>query len=524
MAAAKISILCHYSEKLPYSKEEFLQSIKSFTGQNYKPVEVVVVDDRGKDAGPLDFLPSRVKQVRGEFKNHAAKVNAGLQVCTGKFVLLVHNESSQVVLKKNALDVMAMAMNRSKKVSLVYGDYERIDPSGELKEVHLLYHHPGRLRDTVDFGSALLIRMAVLKKIGGLDESYNAADMYDLRLKCSEGFDLSHIGNRYSGSLYTVKAAGKGHNVFDYLLAGKDVQLEMEKACTEHLKRIKAYLAPGQNYKKVPADPDANYQECIASVVIPINNRPEFIGPAIESVQRQTVKNVEAIVVVNGGPNDPTVAEARRYAEGGDKYNPAKPKVRVLVLDINNIGLCLNMGCQAARGKYYFQLDSDDQLTEDAVEKAVKVFREDERIGMVIGSYEVWKKDPATGELTRMEEIPVVTHDEWTYENGRNNLLRINGAGAPRVINLKVLEEMGWFEVNDSRFSRNYGEDYNLVHRISEHYVIGRVWEPIYKVIRHQGGTDHSIDQATVDRNDEAKDWMRLEALHRRQAINKKKK
>jgi len=210
MAAGKISILCHYSAKLPYSKEEFLQSIKSFTGQNYKPVEVVVVDDRGKDAEPLDFLPSRVKQVRGDFKNHAAKVNAGLQVCTGKFVLLVHNESSQVVLKKNALDVMAMAMNRSKKVSLVYGDYERIDPSGELKEVHLLYHHPGRLRDTVDFGSALLIRAAVLKKIGGLDESYNAADMYDLRLKCSEGCDLSHIGNRYSGSLYTVKAAGKG--------------------------------------------------------------------------------------------------------------------------------------------------------------------------------------------------------------------------------------------------------------------------------------------------------------------------
>jgi hypothetical protein len=39
-------------------------------------------------------------------------------------------------------------------------------------------------------------------------------------------------------------------------------------------------------------------------------------------------------------------------------------------------------------------------------------------------------------------------------------------------------------------------------------------------VIRHSGGTDHSIDAATIERNDNAKDNMRLEALHRRRALN----
>jgi|GEM_PF-83222 len=526
MVKEKVSIVCHYSEKLPYSQDEFIESIQSMAAQHYGPTEIVVVDEGGRNAGKLDFLPAgvKVKHVKGSFANHATKVNAALKKCTGAYVLLVHNESSQVVLRKNALDLMVMALERNPKSVMVYGDYERIEPSGERKDVHLLYHHPGRLRDTVDFGTAILYRKSFLDKIGGLDESFNAADLYDLRLKSSEGREIVHIGNRYAGSLYTVKAPAKGHNVFDYLLAGKDVQLEMERACTEHLKRIGAYLAPGQNYRKAPGKPDSAYRKCIASVVIPINNRPEFIGPAIQSVQAQTVKNVEAIVVVNGGPDDPTVPEAMRYAKGGDKYDPSKPPVKVIVLDINNIGLSLNTGCREARGKYYFQLDSDDQLTPDAVEKVLEVFAQDNRIGMAIGSYEVWEKDPVTGKLSRKEEIPVVTHDEWTYDNGRNNLLRINGAGAPRVINLAVLEEMGWFDVNDSRFSRNYGEDYNMVHKISEKYVIGRVWEPIYKVVRHAGGTDHSIDQATIDRNDEAKDWMRLEALKRRQALNAKKK
>ena len=56
--------------------------------------------------------------------------------------------------------------------------------------------------------------------------------------------------------------------------------------------------------------------------------------------------------------------------------------------------------------------------------------------------------------------------------------------------------------------------------RISEKYRIGRIYDAIYDVIRHPGGTDHSIDQVTIDRNDEAKDYMRLNAIRRRQDLN----
>ncbi len=60
-----------------------------------------------------------------------------------------------------------------------------------------------------------------------------------------------------------------------------------------------------------------------------------------------------------------------------------------------------------------------------------------------------------------------------------------------------------------------------MVLRISEKYKIGRIYDPIYEVIRHSGGTDHSIDQTLIDRNDEAKDLMRLQAIKRRQKQNK---
>jgi hypothetical protein len=138
---------------------------------------------------------------------------------------------------------------------------------------------------------------------------------------------------------------------------------------------------------------------------------------------------------------------------------------------------------------------------------------------MVIGSYEVWEKQ-TDGNIIRMESMPVVTHDEWTEENGRNNLLRINGAGAPRSFYVELARDLGYLDMNVSPSARNYGEDYDFVLRMVENHRMGRVWDPIYKVIRHGGGTDHNIDQATVDRNNNAKDHMRVEAIRRRQKMN----
>jgi len=525
--SGKISIILTYSDKKPYKDEVFNETIRSIFAQSYKNYEVILIDTRGEFAKP-NYLDDKIKNHKKliyspiNFKNRANAINKAIDKAKGKFILLLTNESAPIFLKKSALNAYVMAMNLNKKAGMIYSDYELIN-DGAVKEVHLLDYHKGRLMDSVDFGRAICYQKKALESIGKLNEKYTAADLYDLRLKISEKYEIVLISNRYNGSLYSVEAQAGVHNVFDYLMASKQTQLEMEDAVTEHLKRIGAYLAPGANHHKVTYTPEeeAKFKECIATVVIPVNNRPEFIGTAIESVQNQTIKNIEVIVVVNGGPQDPTNKVVKQYVKGGSKYDPSKPTVKLITLDINNIGLCLNMGINEASGKYYVQLDSDDRLKPNAVEKIIKVFDSDPTDAMVIGSYEVWQKDEISGEIKRKEDIPVVTHDEWTFENGRNNLLRINGAGAPRSAHIKIMKELGMFGMNDSQFSRNYGEDYDFVHRASEQYNIGRVWEPIYDVIRHKGGTDHSIDQQTIDRNNNAKDHMRLEAILRRQKINK---
>lgn len=517
-----VNIVLHYSKTHEYSLDGFLRTMKSVFEQTTNDFEVTVLCDQdtsevSKYIESINVQGNRVNYVEvDEGEGHSKQLNRAFKGSSENYQLYLDNRSQEIYLKKSALDLYMLAVTNNKNTGLVYSDYEILEGK-QVKEVHLLKHHIGRVRDNQDYGKVVFFSKEALNRCGYLDEDIKLNSLYDLRLKISENHEIIHIANRYAGSLFQIVAQSKEHNIFDYLLASKESQLEAENVLTGHLKRIGAYLEPGVNYNNRPApDPEATLK---ASIIIPVNNRPEFISDAIESVQAQTVKEVEAIVVVNGGDTDPTVKAVDQYLPGGEKYNPSKPGVQLLVHDLNNLGLCFNMGAKVAKGQYYVQLDSDDRLKPDAVEKILEVYASDPNIGMVIGSYEVWEKGEI-GELTRMEEIPVVTHDEWTEENGRNNLLRINGAGAPRSIPIALIKEIG-FSVNEEPYTRNYGEDYQMVMRISEQYRIGRVWDAIYEVVRHSGGTDHSIDQATIDRNDEAKDHMRKKSILRRIELNK---
>ncbi len=495
-------------------------TLKSLSANKDENIELIILAGEGarqnitaglKGQFPVKWIETRDEQTLGE------KLNSAFEACAGNYCMLILNQNNRIDIKLGAISLFRLAADRNPMTSMVYADYQQI--SGDTaREIHLLKHHIGRVRDNQDHGQVYFIYMPALKQAGLSNPELKFNTVYDLRLRLSRVGQLQHIANRYAGSLYASHSAGSSHNVFDYLMASKESQLEAEAVLTEHLQAIGAKLEPGAHFLPRPSDPDDC--ELKASVIIPVNNRPQFISTAIESVQAQTVKDVEVIIVVNGGESDPTIPAVKQYMPGGDKYDANKPAVELLVFDINNLGLCLNMGAAKARGAYYVQLDSDDRLKPDAVEKILAVYDDDPRVAMVIGSYDVWEKKE-DGSIVRMDEIGVVTHDEWTEENGRNNLLRINGAGAPRSLPIQVIRKIG-FSVNEEPYARNYGEDYNMVLRVSEQHRIGRVWDAIYDVIRHSGGTDHNIDQATIDRNDEAKDYMRKEAILRRIALNKK--
>ena len=385
--------------------------------------------------------------------------------------------------------------------TMVYSDHfnkSLVDGQWSIGEAPVIDYQEGALRDDFEFGAVMLWDTEKLKKIvAQMDTEYEFAGLYDLRLRAEK---LEHIPEYlyYEVETDTRKS---GEKLFDYVdPRNRGVQIEMEQCVTAHLKRIGAYLKPGE-YKALP---EAGYYPVTASVIIPCKNRARTIADAIHSALNQKVREGYSfnVIVVDDNSTDGT-------AEIIEKLKIQNEKLIYIAQDKtwHAIGGNWNVAIHDPRcGKYAIQLDSDDTyFDETTVQRFIDAFEDKEgtKYGMVIGTYQLTNMD---GEI-----LPpgVIDHREWTDENGRNNALRINGLGAPRGFYVPLLRTINYP-------TTKYGEDYAVGLRISRDYPIGRIYDVVYNCRRWEDNSDANCDIVAMNRNNWYKDKLRTFELKAR--------
>ena len=412
-----------------------------------------------------------------------------------------------VYTKTTTLELGYMALERLLQIAqdtnagLVYADHYQVK-GGELVKAPVIDYQKGSLRDDFDFGSVLFFDAAALKEsVQRMTETYQHAGLYDLRLKLSQRYALVHA-NEYLYSEVEEDNRKSGEKQFDYVdPRNRDRQIEMEKACTQHLKEIGGYLEP--HFEDI--DFNQGEFEVEASVIIPVRNRAATIGAAIESVLKQQTKFKFNLIVIDNHSTDGTTEAIDAFKADG--------RVVHLVPERNDLGIggCWNYGVNSTHcGKFAVQLDSDDLYKDEhTLQTIVDAFYE-QRCAMVIGSYMMTDFD--------LNELPpgVIDHKEWTPDNGRNNALRINGLGAPRAFYTPVLRSIGLPNTS-------YGEDYAMGLNISRHYQIGRIYDVLYLCRRWGGNSDAALSIEKVNANNLYKDRIRTWELEARIALNKQR-
>ncbi len=392
---------------------------------------------------------------------------------------------------------------------MVYADHYNVTDRGADKAPVIDYQF-GALRDDFDFGSVLVFCGACMKKAcEKMKSEYSHAGLYDLRLKLSQFAAITHI-NEYLYSDVELDTRKSGEKIFDYVdPRNRGRQIEMEAACTEHLKEIGGYLSPVKvvdgkevpNFKHIEFGED-NF-EVEATVMIPVRNRIRTIRDAIDSVLRQKTTFKFNLMVVDNFSTDGTREAIAAYND---------PRLIHIIADFYDMGIggYWNLAAHHPKaGKFVVQLDSDDMYKdENTLQTMVNAFYE-QNVAMVVGTYLMTDID--------CNPIPpgVIDHKEWTPENGRNNALRINGLGAPRAFYTPVLRDV---KIPNT----SYGEDYALGLNISRTYQIGRVYEPVYMCRRWDDNSDASLDVEKMNRNNLYKDRIRTWELQARIAMNKK--
>lgn len=423
--------------------------------------------------------------------------------------MIAKNTNSDYVListNDNLLDLGQFCLERFYNVAeftgagMVYSNYY------EIKE-NVTYQHPvidyqwGSLRDDFNFGYLLFYRADAVKECASRNsKKYKYAGLYNLRLMTSQ----KHLIFRIPEFLYSTVETDvrkSGQKMFDYVdPKNREVQIEMETACTEHLKAIDAYLKPKFDEIKIEEE---NF-EIEASVIIPVKNRVKTISDAIESVLKQKTDFDFNVIVVDNYSNDGTTEKVKAFAEKDNRVIHHTPERKDL-----GIGGCWNEAVHHPKcGRFSAQLDSDDLYADaNTLQIIINAFKK-EKCAMIVGAYKMTNFN--------LEEIPpgIIDHREWTPENGRNNALRINGLGAPRAFYTPVLRK---FKIPNV----SYGEDYALGLMISRDFQIGRIYDPIYLCRRWEGNSDAALDIPKLNNHNTYKDRIRTFEVIARQRKNK---
>ena len=417
-----------------------------------------------------------------------------------KFVLL-YTKDKPLEMGLFALDrIISIAEDTG--ADMLYADHYTV-MEGE-DGVARRFKHPlidcqkGALRDDFDFGSVLVFRTRSFKRaVRAMTQDYEWGALYDLRLRMKK---IVHI-NEYLYAEIETDGRKSGEKQFDYVdPKNRAVQIEMEAICTEHLKRIGAYLPP--SFKDPDMEEFGNHEFPVtATVVIPVFNRVRTVKDAVMSALSQKCDFPFNVIVVDNHSSDGT-------KELLDEIEDARLIHVIPVKHDLGIGGCWNLAVHHELcGEYAVQLDSDDVYSgPDTLQKIVDAFRQ-QKCAMVVGTYQMTDFD--------MNPIPpgIIDHREWTEDNGRNNALRVNGLGAPRAFWTPLLRTINLPDTS-------YGEDYAIGLRISREYRIGRIYDVLYCCRRWEGNSDAALDIEKVNANNLYKDRIRTWELEARMRLS----
>lgn len=205
----------------------------------------------------------------------------------------------------------------------------------------------------------------------------------------------------------------------------------------------------------------ARAEQPLVTVIIPTYNRPLLLPRAIQSVRRQTHRNLEILIVDDGSADDIGAVVA---AIGDDRIRYIRHETNKGLPAVRNTGI------RAARGDYIAFLDDDDEWREHKIEKQLQAMEDYDAVACTA---------LVNGFVLRVHKRRDVTLRDLK-----------KGGFAPSGLLAKA------FVLRDVLFdeSLRQGEDWDGFIRIAQRYSIGFVAEPL--LIYHEGAHPSMTNEA----------------------------
>lgn len=341
-------------------REYLSECLDSILNQKYENFEVCLADDCSTLEETKETLreyqqkDKRIRVVYRKENGHISKAtNSALKIAKGEFVALMDNDD---VITENALYEMVYALNKNKKLDLIYSDEDKIDMEGNRCEPHF---KPDYSPDSLLGGNYIchfeILRKSIMDEIGGFKSEYVGAQDFDLFLRFVEKTTPDRIYHIPKILYHWRKVPGSTADTIE----SKDYAIDNgRKAVEAAIKRRKLNADVIVPIKSTHYIVEYKYKkEPLVSIIIPTRDLSKTLEVCLNSIYTKTVyKNYEVIVVDNNSVEKDTF-------DLFDKYKEKHKNFRVIKADFEfNYSKINNMAVDEAKGDYILFLNNDTEV------------------------------------------------------------------------------------------------------------------------------------------------------------------
>ena len=206
----------------------------------------------------------------------------------------------------------------------------------------------------------------------------------------------------------------------------------------------------------------------LVSAIIPVHNYAQYIFEALDSVLKQTYKNIE-IIVVDDGSTDDTKAIVGGYIE---KY---ADRIRYFYQENKGPGVARNLGIKQSKGQYIAFLDADDIWLSKKLQLQIDLFEKEPTLGFIHTNHTLFNlKEVVANHKFAVNSKRHLSGEIFPYLL-RECIVRTSTA----VIKRECISSIGFFETTFS------GEDYDFWLRAAKKYKAGYINEPLARCREH---------------------------------------
>jgi glycosyltransferase involved in cell wall biosynthesis len=413
-----------------YNGQKYLrESIESILGQTYGNFEFIIINDGSTDSTReiiLSYNDPRIRLIdNGENIGLTKSLNKGLRIARGEYIARMDADDVSMPARfESQLDFL----NHHRDYAVVGTFLKAIN---EDSKVIFTIEKPIQHADIREFlnkdncighGSAM-IRKACLQDVGFYDESIRKSQDYELWLRISQNYRLANIPQY----LYMWR----NH---------KDNISEKHRNEQKHfVEMVKTRVEGKTENRKVDY-----YNEPKFSILMANYNNAEYIAEAIQSVLEQTFQDWE-LVIVDDCSNDDSIKVIEPYLKD--------ERIRLLQNKVNKgyIGTLKRLVYES-RAELLGILDSDDAITNDAIELMYDAYQKNPGYGFIYSQF-VWCDD---------ELNPVSKGFCDSISPGKRNLYR------DCVSAFRTFRKKDYFKTEGFDESFLYAEDKDLIFKMEE--------------------------------------------------------